>query len=1248
MASCINFLSLNVRGLHDRNKRNKTLHFLKKSNASIILLQETFCTNELQPIIDAEWTDYVIYHNCTNSPHSRGVSVLFKKTLNVEVLDTYKSPDARLLLMNIKINDSIFTVANMYAPNTINGRVDFFTQHTKRIKQFASFNSNIFVSGDMNIFLTQNDKSSRVIDADLSRKRLLTMMDYLDVNDELKNFGYTCISKGNNSKSRIDYILYSKNPVFQTVKKEKLHFPFSDHKALILKINIEKKKRGPGYWKFNETLLDDSDYIKLIKSLLLNTPELDKFESKQMKWEYLKIRIKEKSIQYSIIKARTKKYAINHLNDELATLEEKESLNELQKQRQQEILLTLEKRLTQEANGAKLRSKEIIVEHSDKNSKYFLSLEKSRQENNNINSLKTKNGTVTMDENIIEEQVRFYTDLYSSKAQPTNKVKEYINAINFPNKLSNQDNELISNEISFEECDTVVSKMKKNISPGSDGLTSNFYKEFWPDIKKYVVESINESYNIRTLPPSFRKIIMTLLYKKNERDLLKNYRPISLSNTDYKILAFVLANRLQLVISKLISPHQTAYINGRYIGNSCRLLLDIFEYFEDNKNNNNDNNNNNNNNNGAILCLDFTKAFDSIEWNFMFETLRKFNFSENFIKWIKLLYTKPFINIKQNGWLTQSINLERSCRQGCPVSAMIFILCCEVMSLKLTQSDNIKGITIDDTEYKISQSADDTALFLKDKDSINESLKIIKQFSKYSGLHLNIEKTEGVWLGASKNFEKTYKGIKFTDEPIRYLGIYFGHNKDKCYELNWLEKINKLEKTLDSWKKRKLTLFGKITVIKSLAISKLIYSASILPYNSDLIKTIDTILYKFLWDGKDKIRRNIIINSINKGGLNMIDFQSQLDALKAAWIPRLYNQRENFNKIPYLYFKQIIPDLDILLKMNSYVGKDFENIPLFYKQVLNAHARINDIIDWNIIKQHEIAQQVIWCNHLFKINGTPLYFKSWIRSGIIYVKDLFIRQDFLNINHIYEKLMNKTNWISEFYQVSSALNKTKQFLDLQKLNFINIPNKVKFRIKNVLIQINKQRSSFFYPILRDKKAEKWYLKKKWEREFCYIGNKQVHEIIWNDFFNSKIRCMEKKVANFSFKIINNILPGLTDLFVFGKVDSYLCSVCGHICNLKHILYDCTLAQDMWKYFYNISGLKVNYRKIVIGYTGVDEHTHFLNYLISITAYGLYKTYLKELNEKVPRSFQTNILQFKYEVECRGNIFFKNKWNILKL
>ena len=130
----------------------------------------------------------------------------------------------------------------------------------------------------------------------------------------------------------------------------------------------------------------------------------------------------------------------------------------------------------------------------------------------------------------------------------------------------------------------------------------------------------------------------------------------------------------------MINKNQSAYIKGRYIGENARLILDIFEYCEEFADE------------GILLFVDFEKAFDSVEWNFMFKTLQKFKFKEKFLKWIKILYTNPIFKIKNNGWISKTCSMNRGIRQGCPISAILYLFVAEILILKLKQNKEVVGI----------------------------------------------------------------------------------------------------------------------------------------------------------------------------------------------------------------------------------------------------------------------------------------------------------------------------------------------------------------------------------------------------------------------------------------------------------------------------------------------------------------------------------------------------------------------------
>ena len=320
------------------------------------------------------------------------------------------------------------------------------------------------------------------------------------------------------------------------------------------------------------------------------------------------------------------------------------------------------------------------------------------------------------------------------------------------------------------------------------------------------------------------------MYKKNDPLSLDNYRPITLLNVDTKLIAYSLAQRIKPVLSKIIHDNQNGYIKNRYIGFNIRQIQDLIDYSEKF------------NIAGALLFLDFSKAFDSLEWVFMYETLQKFGFPESFINWVKTLYTDIKGCMMNNGWISSTYTIQRGIRQGCPLSSLIFVLAVEILACRIRQETNIKGfqLKLDSTTHslKISQLADDTTLFLASRQEVSLALNLIEIYGTLSGLKLNRSKTEGIWLGKLKHSKDKFENVNWTRRPIKSLGIYFGTNKSECYKLNTEKILEKSEKSLKSWKMRNLTIIGRITIVKSLILPNITYLASVSVIEKEFIQNL--------------------------------------------------------------------------------------------------------------------------------------------------------------------------------------------------------------------------------------------------------------------------------------------------------------------------------------------------------------------------------------------------------------------------
>lgn len=339
-----------------------------------------------------------------------------------------------------------------------------------------------------------------------------------------------------------------------------------------------------------------------------------------------------------------------------------------------------------------------------------------------------------MEEKIILSELHsFYSKLYTTGHSPPPDFSELDN-LDLP--VLTVDEQLdCEGQLTPDEILMVLKTCKNNKTPGTDGFPAEFFKFFWHDIKEYLTNALNYNYRNDKLSVTQREGLITLIPKKDKDTLLiKNWRPITLLNQDYKLASKAIAKRLCKVLSKLIHTDQTGFLKDRYIGENIIRITNIMDFL------------NKNNEAALLLSADFQKAFDCLEWKFIEYCLHRSNFGPSLIKWIKCFHTDITTRVSNNGWTSEVFNPTRGSRQGCPLSPYVFLICAEILACMLRNSPFINGINIDNRIFLVSQYADDTLITIDYSEHVLRAVvEIFESYAIFSGLCVNYEESNNAF-----------------------------------------------------------------------------------------------------------------------------------------------------------------------------------------------------------------------------------------------------------------------------------------------------------------------------------------------------------------------------------------------------------------------------------------------------------------------------------------------------------------------
>ena len=997
-------ISINVRGLGDRVKRRAIFDYYR-SRAEIVCLQETHSISDMEQIWRSEWGGRIIFSHGTAT--ARGICILFKKEFFCNILNINCDSEGRYICceINTDSNEPPITLCSVYAPNQ-----DTPSFINKLSNIMETYSEKKIIIGDFNLVL-DNIKDSRGVRKNNNEKtkaRLEEMIQefYLTEIWRCRNPDTTRFSwyRGNQA-SRIDFAIVSQGLDSQINNCTYLQGLLTDHSAIYLSVEQNKNKRGVGLWRLNSSILQNPENISKVSFELQKLIQCSENMPIINRWDYIKKKIRGKLQQISRESASEEKLAIAQLSEKKNDFEENMPLQQKDQVIYENTKSELDELMLQRARRLIFRSGARWYEEGERNTKYFYNLEKARYNAKTSTKLVLDNGVeVTNDMDILKEQQRFYTDLYAKEEGITYKLENTQNI-----KISAEASERCGREISMEELTSSVISMKRGKAPGDDGLTVEFYQQLWPQLSVIFLELINNCYSQRKLCTTMKRGVLNLIPKpKKDSRYLKNLRPLTLLNVDYKIIEKTLAKRLDATLDEIINRDQTGFMANRRIAVNIRKVFDLMQHCE------------NEQIEADLINLDYIKCFDRISFESILSSISFFGIPDFIRNWVEILYTDFTIRVQNNGKFTEDIPVCRSVHQGGCISVQLFLLCAESIALELRQCEGIKGIPIDDIIYLLNQYADDMSVAsLHEERSIQLIFESLEKCRLSTGFTINYEKTAILRMGPHRDSDAKYytqKEIAWTGGDIEVLGVIIA--RDDLHYKNYAPLIVKTTSILEKWAKRNLSLIGKIGIVNTLIASQLVYKMTVLPkIPTVFIKQLESAIHTFLWNGKRaKIPMKILKLSKKDGGANLVDLSKRDSALKITWIQILHNDE----KMAHLVYSFVQPTLKEKIWECNLSAKDLPSLMardrnVFWYDMLYAWC------DFNYEADDAKCCDILWYNSLVRIKDQVIWCEKAFERGLLHASQLYDKGQLIGIKSAYDMFNLEC---MEFNGIVSALPKS--------------------------------------------------------------------------------------------------------------------------------------------------------------------------------------------------------------------------------
>lgn len=847
--------SVNLNAMNVMAKKMLLKEFVIKNDLDVVFLQEVLFDN---------FGFIPTHHALVNiSETNKGTAILVRKSL--EISDFILDPCGRIT--SVVVDDINFVNVYGHAGSQYKAERDVLFEQNVTV-HMCKRTADAIVGGDFNCILETDDCRSN--NKNLSRGLLsfVNMFGLKDVECKLKGKNKQFTFYRNDSASRLDRFYAPSNLLKRISGFQNIPVPFSDHRAVVFRYNIDPQERpsplGRGYWKVNNSLLKNEDISNEFTSVYIQLRNRRKYRDNFAEWWGFDVKNKiqqfYKSKSYTLNKQRS--LLKEQWHSKLVELSQMQSQGQ---DLQKEISYVKAKILEAEyerlqSYGSRFQPNTLL--ESEKISLYQVSRIFKNKLRADSFVLKTDVSTFTSPTETKQFVFEHYKQLFSEKTG-RNSVDPILNSIK--KTLSSVSKDLLTQPITEEELRNTVNMAAKKKSPGPDGITYEFYATHFHIIKQDLLKLFN-GFLSGTLKPleNFSSGIITLIPKVGSKYDINNYRPISLLNTDYKLLNKIIARRLSISLGELIGEGQTAGFENKSSIDNLDAIRSLVVKAQQSKRFK-----------FALLSLDLQKAFDTVNHRCLWEILKKFDLPVTLVNFLQRIYQHASSRVLVNGFLTQSFKISRSVRQGCPLSMILFSLYIEPLIREI--DSGVSGILFKDRFLRVLAYADDLTIIVRNDPEFDKIMQILSTFSDSADIQLNFKKS------AYLRYNNCPIGPQLIREEskLRILGLLITTCYKEIVNLNYDRLIQNINIAVRTHLSRRLSLIEKVLILNTYMLSKLWYIAQIIPPNNVHVAQIRKITGSFLWGPSRifKIERSQLYLHNLRGGLNLIDTDTQCKSL---------------------------------------------------------------------------------------------------------------------------------------------------------------------------------------------------------------------------------------------------------------------------------------------------------------------------------------------------------------------------------